>query len=84
MTNDADIRRIAQAAAAALARRDFAAALALGRQWVGLRPLDPGANQIIGFAALETGDLITARAHLQRASAARRRRPTSIMPWVWR
>jgi Tfp pilus assembly protein PilF len=70
MTNDADIRPIAQAAAAALARRDFAAALALGRQWAGLRPLDPGANQIIGFAALETGDLATARAHLQRASVS--------------
>jgi len=68
MTQDADIRRIAQAAAAALARRDFAAALALGRQWVALRPLDAGANQVVGLAAMETGDLAAAKTHLQRAS----------------
>lgn len=70
MTQDADIRRVAQAAAAALARRDFAAALALGRQWVAMRPLDAGANQIVGLAAMETGDLAAARTHLQRASSA--------------
>ncbi|MFZ2030363.1 MAG: sulfotransferase [Vitreimonas sp.] len=70
MTQDADIRRIAQAAAAALARRDFAAALALGRQWVAMRPLDVGANQLVGFAAMEAGDLSAARTHLQRASTA--------------
>src|SRR6185295_9613440 len=70
MTQDADIRRIAQAAAAALARRDFAAALALGRQWVALRPLDVGGNQVVGLAAMETGDLAAAKAHLQRASTA--------------
>jgi Flp pilus assembly protein TadD len=70
MTNDADIRRIAQAAAAALARRDFAAGLALGRQWVAMRPLDAGANQVVGLAAMETGDLAAAKTHLQRASTA--------------
>ena len=70
MTNNADIRRLAQAATAALARRDFAAALALARQWLAARPLDVGANQVAGFAALETGDLATAKAHLQRASAS--------------
>ncbi|MBS0384967.1 MAG: sulfotransferase [Proteobacteria bacterium] len=70
MASDMDIRRIAQAAAAALARRDFAAALTLGRQWIGLRPFDVGANQIVGLAALETGELATATAHLQRASAS--------------
>jgi len=70
MTQDADIRRVAQAAAAALARRDFAAALALGRQWVALRPLDVGGNQVVGLAAMETGDLAAAKAHLQRASTA--------------
>lgn len=70
MTQDADIRRTAQAAAAALARRDFATALALGRQWVGLRPLDPGANQVAGLAAMELGDLAAAKTHLQRASTA--------------
>lgn len=70
MTNDAELRRIAQAAAAALARRNFAAALALGRQWAGLRPLDPGANQVTGLAALELGDLATAKAHLRRAAVS--------------
>jgi Flp pilus assembly protein TadD len=68
--NDADIRRIAQAAMAAFNRRDFPMALTLAKQWVGARPLDPGANQIAGVAALEMSDLAAAKAHLQRASAA--------------
>ncbi len=75
MNSDADLRRIAQAAAAALARRDFATALAFGRQWLTARPLDVGANQVVGLAALETGDLATARTHLQRATAGAPKEP---------
>jgi Tfp pilus assembly protein PilF len=59
-----------QTAQAALARRDFTGARQAAEQVLRERPSDPGANQILGIVALETGDAETAKQHLRRADAA--------------
>ncbi|MBI3439224.1 MAG: sulfotransferase [Proteobacteria bacterium] len=73
MTQDADIRRIAQAAAAALARRDFAAALALGRQWAAMRPAFRRAGELgAGEAWRNLGNLEGDASDVDAAIAAYR------------
>ncbi len=67
---DPEVRRLTEAAGAALARRDFAQAQALARQLLLRRPLDPNANQILGVAALEAGDPAAARRFLETADRA--------------
>lgn len=59
-----------QAAQAALARRDFGAAKQAAERVLRDRPSDAGANQILGLVALEQGDVINAKARLQKADKA--------------
>lgn len=59
-----------QTAQAALARRDYAGAKQAAEQVLRERPSDAGANQILGLVALEQGDAIAAKQHLQRADKA--------------
>ncbi|ANP46953.1 hypothetical protein ATE48_14015 [Candidatus Viadribacter manganicus] len=59
-----------QAAQAFLARRDFASAKQAAEAVLRERPSDAQANQIAGIAALEMGEVETAKQHLRRADAA--------------
>jgi len=68
--SESDPVRLAQAALAAFARRDFAAAEQHARALVAQRPNDPNANQVLGAIALERGDPGEARHCLERADSA--------------
>lgn len=59
-----------QAAMAALARRDFAAAKLAAEAVLAQRASDPGANQVLGIIALESGDTALAKTYLSVADAS--------------
>lgn len=73
--SSSEANRLAQAAGAAFARRDFAAAQGFARQLLLLNLRDPNASQILGLIALEQGDAAAAKAHLQRADASAPNQP---------
>jgi cytochrome c-type biogenesis protein CcmH/NrfG len=75
MKYDPEAWRLAQAAGAAFARRDFAVARQLAQQVLARRPLDPNGNQILGLIGLEEGDFATAKRHLDRANQAAPNQP---------
>lgn len=62
--------RLAQAAMAAMAKRDFAAAKSHAQALVLRNPNDANANQILGVIALEQGDAANAKRFLERAVQA--------------
>ncbi|HVV32588.1 MAG TPA: sulfotransferase [Vitreimonas sp.] len=74
-TPDPEAWRLAQAAGAAFARRDFAAARQLAQQVIARRPLDANGNQILGLVAMEEGDFAAAKRHLERANQAAPNQP---------
>lgn len=63
-------RELTLAMVSAFGRGDRAEASRLARELLGLSPLDPNANQILGLAALEAGDAAAAKAYLMRADAS--------------
>ncbi|MFT3728641.1 MAG: sulfotransferase [Terricaulis sp.] len=75
MNPDPEAWRLTQAAGAAYARRDFAAARQFAQQVIARRPLDPNGNQILGLVALEQGDFVGAKRHLERANQAAPNQP---------
>ncbi len=68
--DDPEARRLAQAAAQAYGRGDRAAAGDLARQLLMRRPGDGRARFLLGLIALDGGDVVMARRHLDAASAA--------------
>lgn len=74
-TPDPEAMRLAQAAMAALSRRDFAAVRNAGQALLLRRPDDPNGHQLLGIAALELGELDNAKRHLERASKAAPNQP---------
>lgn len=65
-----ELMRLAQEAMRAIGRRDFAGAQRIARQMLLQNPRDANANQLLGIAALETGDPATAKKFLERADQA--------------
>lgn len=75
---DPEALRLAQAAGAAFARRDFAAAKQHAQALILRRPFDPNANQLLGLVALEQGDPATAKRYLERAAQAAPNQPQIV------
>lgn len=67
-----------QRAQAALVRRDFATARREAEVILLERPADAGANQILGFVALEEGDASNALRFLQRADKSAPGQPSTL------
>jgi Flp pilus assembly protein TadD len=76
--HDPEASRLAQAAFAALARRDHAAAKQLAQVLILRHPADPNANQVLGLIALESGDVAAAKRHLERANQSAPNSPQII------
>lgn len=75
MTTDQDQPALARAAMAALGRRDWAAAAELARALLARFPGDANGHQVLGVAALESGDAAAAKLHFRDADRAAPNQP---------